>query len=360
MKIGVNSRLIQNRSAGIPNYIMHLYQAILKIDNKNQYIFFQTRDFPKIGETKCFKLINSNLTNLLFDLFLINKLISEERIFHGPANVLPLFKKKGIKYVLTIHDLSFLRFPKYNSVLFNKYYYHIIKKSLKNADIVVADSINTKKDIIEFYNIEREKIKVVYLGVNNFFFENDEFSSKRIIKDKYIFTLTTHLKRKNIFNLLKAFAKSKKLLNLKLVISGTINKNEYKELKSEIKKLGIKENVIIFGFANLQELKSLYKNAEFFIYPSFYEGFGLPVLEAMATNCPVITSNTSSLVEIVPEDKWLVNPYSISDISEKMEEMLDLSQKYRIKLLKKNYEFAKKFTWDETAKKMIKIFEEVG
>lgn len=357
MKIAVNSRIYQNPNTGIPNYVKSIYSKLIEIDKMNDYIFFQTNNNKTIGKTKIIRLKETNLCNTLFDLFLINKLISKEinfKIFHGVSNILPFFKKKGIKYIVTVHDLSFLIFPKNHNKLFNLYYYYIVKISLNNADIIVADSLNTKKDIIRFYNIPKDKIKVVYLGVNNLFFEPK--TKKRLIKDKYFFSITTHLERKNIFSILKVLAKNKTLHDFKYLIVGNIDKIQFKKLNMEIEKLNLKDRIILFGYASEEELINLYQNTEFFIYPSFYEGFGLPVIEAMACKCPVITSNNSSLIEITPNKDWLINPYDLKDIEKKMEMLLDLSKSERKKLIENNYKFAKKFTWDNTAKKMIKIF----
>ena len=356
MKIGVNSRIYQNENTGIPYFIECLYKKILEIDQSNNYIFFQTRRNKTISKTKVINLPNNNLGTFLFDNFLINKLINEERIdiFHGPAYILPFIKEKNVKYVLTIHDLSFLMFKKNESLFFNMYYKYAVPRSLKNADVIIVDSQNTKEDIKRFYHIVDSKIKVIYLGVNDIYFSQKK--TKRIIKDQYFFSLTTHPKRKNIYRVLEVFANNKNLSDYKYVIAGLINHKQLLLLKNKIKELKLGNKVIIFGYVTEQQLKNLYQNAEFFIYPSYYEGFGLPVLEAFACNCPVISSNNSSLIEINPSKQWLVNPNSNQDISDKINKMLSLSEEEREKLLNNNYNFAKKFTWQKTAEKYLKIF----
>lgn len=356
MKIGINSRLYQNNETGIPYFIKCLYQTLLKKNSNNKYGFFQTNTKKTLGATKTYPVPNNILGLFLFDGFFSNKLAVQEKvnIFHGPSNVLPLFKKNGIKYVVTIHDLSFLIFPEHELKLFNIYYRFIIRRALRNADVIVADSYNTKNDIQRFYKIPEDKIKVIYPGVSKKYLNAPK--TPRLIKEKYFFSISTHPRRKNIMTVFDAMANEQKLREYKYVIVGLISNKNLQEFNVRIRTLNLDENVILFGFASEEHLVSLYQNAEFFIYPSFYEGFGFPVLEAMACRCPVITSNNSSLPEITPNKTWLINPYKPVEIANKMKKMLNLSKDKRIKLIEKNYLFCQKFTWEKTAEKYSKIF----
>lgn len=355
MKIGVNSRIYQNANTGIPYFIESLYTTIKKIDKKNNYIFFQTNSNKKLGETKTIKIFSNSIGAILFDLLLVNRLIHKEKIdlYHGPSYTLPLFKKKGVKYVVTVHDLSFFIFKNEFRFL-HGYYRYAIKKAFEKADAIVADSKNTKRDIEKYFKVKSKKIKVIYLGVNDIFFQTNK--SKKIIKDKYFFSITTHPKRKNIFCILTVLSSSRQLSSYKYVIAGLIEKKQLEELKSEIKRLNLDDRVILFGYATLEELVSLYQNADFFIYPSFYEGFGFPVLEAMASRCPVITSNNSSLTEITSSKEWLIDPYNTKDISDKINKLLRINSYDRKKLIRENYELAKSFTWRRTAKEYQDVF----
>lgn len=359
MKIGINSRSIENENTGIPYFIQSLYNKLQKIDKKNQYLFFQTKKNKIIGSTKTINVIQNNLGSILFDNLVINRLIQKEKIniFHSPAHILPLIKIKGIKYLVTIHDLSFLASPELYPKIFSIYYSNQLKITLKNADLIIADSYNTKIDIVKYYDIKKEKIKVVYLGINEVFFK--EIADKPLFKFDYFFSITTHPKRKNILTILDIFKQSNILRKYKYIIAGLIPKHSLQELKNKIKRLCLEKKVIIFGYATEEELKNLYQNAKIFIYPSFYEGFGLPVLEAMACKCPVIASNTSSVPEIFPAKKWLINPYNHYDIYNKIDKMINLSQSEKNNLIKKNYDFAKKFTWENTAKSYLKIFNQL-
>ncbi len=346
MKIGVNARVLQNVKTGIPYFIHHLKKNLPKIDKKNKYFFLR----PKI---------NSFIKAFLYDNFLVNREIEKSKldIFYAPAQILPFFRKVGVKYIVTVHDLSYLIFPSNASRIFYIYYKYFLARSLKNADIIVADSNNTKKDVIKYYHVPENKIKVIYLGVSEIFFKSEK--KKRLIKDKYFLTLTTHPQRKNTLSILETIKKNKKLLEYKIVIAGLIEKKQIDILKEKIHNLELKNNVILWGYAAEEDLVSLYQHAEFFIYPSFYEGFGLPVLEAMASRSPVISSNTSSLVEILPNQDFSFDPRNPKDMLSKMIKMTGLNQTEKKKLTTTNYNFAKNFTWLKTAKKMITLFKNI-
>ena len=359
MKIGVNSRIYQNGETGIPYFIKNLFGKILEADTRNEYIFFQTSENKKLGTTLKFNLPSSLFWNALFDNF-ITVILSKKKsikVFFGPSHVLPWIKFKDIRYVVTIHDLSFLVYPEHYSFLFRSYYYHSIKNSIKNADIVAADSISTKNDIKKFYGIDDSKVEVIPLGLSDFYdCKNAVYEAARIIDDPYILTISTHPKRKNIYGVLEALKKFKKIRQ-KIVIAGLITKDNLIELNKEIKRLNLEDRVILAGYVDEEKLKNLYSNADLFIYPSFYEGFGFPILESMACMTPVITSNVSSMPELMPQKEWLVDPLSVNEIGEKMSKILNLSQIDKNRMLEQNYEFCKKFNWTKTARMYMEIFE---
>lgn len=152
-------------------------------------------------------------------------------------------------------------------------------------------------------------------------------------------------------------SKHNELKKYKYVIAGIIDENQLIELNDIIKKLGLINNVVIWGYASEDQLKNFYQNAEFFIFPSFYEGFGFPVLEAMACKCPVITSNNSSLIEIMPNKNWLVDPYNLEDIFDKMSKIIKLEKEERKELINANWEFSKKFSWRKTGEEYANLFK---
>lgn len=361
MKIGVNSRIFQNGETGIPYFIRHLYTNLAEIDKKNEYIFFQTNNKKNLGTTKIASAPDNILGNAFFDNFLIDRLIVRDKIdiFHGPAHILPAIKRKYTKYVVTIHDLSFLIFPDQYSRIFTLYYREAVRHSLKNADAIVADSVSTKNDIVSFYAIDESRIKVIPLGVSSYFLQPAEGVSARLIEEAYFFSLTTHPKRKNIYSVLEVLAQSKKLHGLKYVIAGLIPDAYLQELKKDISRLGLNKKVLLFGYATEEQLRNLYRHAAFFIYPSFYEGFGFPILESMVCQTPVIASGTSSMREIMPQPEWCINPSDLDDIQHKMEKMLEITQEERNEIILLNFDFAKTFCWEETASQYLELYEEL-
>jgi glycosyltransferase involved in cell wall biosynthesis len=359
MKIAVNSRLYQRQNAGIPYYIKSLYQTLMAMYPDYKFVFFQTDDAKTLGDTKTVKPNSPGKSKLLFDLIWAHLLLQREKdvsVFHGAAGIIPLIKKPGVRYVITIHDLAFELFPQNNGWLFYWYYHFSMKSSARRADAIIAVSENTKLDIIRLYKVKPDKIRVIYSG-NNTFLKPQQ--PERIIRGKYFFSLTTHPKRKNIVSVVKAMAKSREnWANVIYVIAGIMRDEDRRDLEKIISEMGLIQKVQIFGYATEEQLANLYQYAEFFIYPSFYEGFGQPILEAMSCRCPVIASNTSSMKELMPEKEWLLDPKNIESIIQKMSQLMNLSKPRRMALIENNYIFAKAFSWERSAHHTNAAFRE--
>lgn len=361
MRIGVNSRIHQYAETGIPYFIKNLYSTALS-DKKwddQEIFFFQTELKKKIGNTRVIPKKNS-ITEILFDLYYIDELILKENIdiFHGPSNILPLKKNKKTKYVLTIHDLSFIVKPELCGAIFRNYYKYIVGESLKRADLVVCDSESTKNDLQNFYNSKNYDLTVIPLAINKFF-KNKIGNKENLIDDQYFLSICTHPKRKNIYNLLRAFSKSNLVNNYKFVLVGLFEPKFLNETKSLINELNLKNNVFLTGYVSEEDLISYYEHASFFIYPSFYEGFGLPILESMHFNVPVITSNVSSMTEFEIDKNLLVDPDNVKDITQKMNYISSLSQNELKVIKQKNNKFSKKFSWDKTSNMYLKAFKKL-
>ena len=346
----------------MPNYIGYLYRACLKIDLGNQYVFFQPNQTRTIGETLLASAPAGLAGAAWFDTVQAGRLTRQiaPDIFHGPSHVLPFRRYHWVKYVVTIHDLAFRVLPGQYDWPHRFYYGWQVARSLRMADMIVADSHNTKRDIIQYYRIPPERIEVVHLGVADQFFRSAGTRPPRAVAEKYFLSVTTHPKRKNVLGALKAFATFAAQCDAIYVVAGLMGEPQRQEFLVLANELGIRDKVRLFGYADDSQLVSLYQNAEFTLYPSFYEGFGLPVVEAMACGCPVIAANTSSLPEIVPDGEWLVDPYDIIDIAAKMQRMLNLSTEERRQLGEKNRQHAKNFTWEKAAARMIEIFKTIN
>lgn len=343
MKIGINARLLDGPQTGIAKYISRLYSCLLETDPDNEYVFFRRK----------------GANPAVFDNFLVGALALKDScdVFWGTANILPFFKTPGQKFVVTIHDLAFLRYPEMYGTIFSIYYRLVVNWTLKNADAIIAVSNQTKKDILKYYKIDKSNVRVVYSGVDKIFFKHIKSQPK--ISGKYFFSLTTHPRRKNIYSVLKAMTETNELKDFKYIIAGLIPERQKRELEDFITKFQLSKQVRILGYVQQDELINLYQHASFFVYPSYYEGFGFPVLEAMASSCPVIASGNSSMSEFFRDNRFLINPFDVNDIRQKLIDMSELPSEQRKKIIDQNLYIAKQFTWEKTAKQMKYLFNKL-
>ncbi len=229
---------------------------------------------------------------------------------------------------------------------------------LNRASMVVAVSEYVKKSIIQYYGIPEEKIKVVYPGIRKNFrvLKKDEYNIPDDFKTfmPFILTVATSVERKNLKRLIQSFAMLKTgFKDLKLVIAGDLRLKE--KLSDDIAKNGLDDSIHFTGYLDADRLVYLYNMAELFVFPSLYEGFGLPVLEAMACGCPVVTSNVSALPEVSGGAAVLVDPYNTEEIKDAIERVLTdtgLKNEMRIKGLK----HAENFSWEKSALQIIHLY----
>ncbi|GAB6137374.1 glycosyltransferase family 4 protein [Halanaerobaculum tunisiense] len=280
-------------------------------------------------------------------------------VFHSPHFVYPIFSFD--KLILTIHDLTPLLFPQYFSASERTYIKSMIWLAKFRADKIITVSQNTKQDLINEFNFNSDKIKVIYNGIDDSYkpIRNglDTIKEKYKTGDKYILYVGNIKPHKNIPRLLKALSKVKNDNNMKLVIVGKRDK-AYDQVFKVIDRYELEDNVIFTGFVPDNDLLLLYNAATLFVYPSLYEGFGLPPLEAMACGTPVITSNISSLPEVVGEAAITVDPYSIDDLATAINNVLSDSN-LQEELSRKGLERVRQFSWRKTAQETFKVYQEV-
>ncbi len=258
--------------------------------------------------------------------------------------------------IITCHDLAPLIAPDHIS---EKIWRHFLYRGLKKARIIFADSYSTRDDLIKIYGIKKDCIKTVYLGVEHGIFkplgnkENLRRNLKIPLDAKVILNVGTEKYRKNIPGILKAFAKlAEDYRDLILIRVG----KQSKISRKLIEKLGFSDKIKYFESIKENELPDFYNAADIFVMPSFYEGFGLPVLEAMSCGIPVLVSNTSSLPEIVGDAGTQVNPYSVDEIYNGMKKLLT-DKNLCEELKEKGVIHAKKFTWQNTAARIAEIYK---
>ena len=262
------------------------------------------------------------------------------------------FNKTKTKSILTVYDLIHEIF--YKDFGFEKNYRPKLT-SLSQADHIICISNKTKNDLINIYNIPEDKIEVIYLGCSRFDVKKNY--EKNIFDFPYILFVGSRRRYKNFYNLLKAYSTSLKLKkDIKIICFGgeKFGVDEKKLLQT----FGISENQIIQINGNDETLTVLYKNAEAFIFPSIYEGFGLPILESMKNNCPVILSSIETFREVAGDSALYFDPMSTESIREKIEEVI-YSDTKKLILKKNGTERVKKFTWEKCAEETLKIYQKV-
>ncbi len=278
-------------------------------------------------------------------------------IFFSPSHYGPRFSP--VPTAISIMDLSYIHFP----YMFNSRDLHQLKSwtaySAKNASLIFTISNSSKDDIINEYKLPESRVVVTHLGIKPEVFENKvkDIKKKYKIDSPFILFVGTLQPRKNIVRLVEAFSKLKQK-NLKFVVVGKKGW-QYEEILEAPEKYRVKDRVMFLDFVPDEDLAKLYKDALCFVLPSLYEGFGLPILEAMKYGCPVITSNVSSMPEAGGDAALYVDPENVSDIAEKIEKLIT-DEKLRAELIEKGYKQVKKFSWEDTARKTLEELEKLA
>lgn len=371
MRIGINGyeavvpRFGFDAKTGLPNrvgsgeFCYQLLVSLAKIDKTNEYFIFlpkaPTSDMPKESSNWHYVVFSGKLWTLWG---LSKKLMNyKDRIdvFFSPTHYLPFVSARPS--AIAILDVSYLHFPE----LFKKKDLYQLKLwgkfSIGKAKKIITISKASKNDIIKEYGAEAEKVAVVYPGIK--FHKrnmNENVITKYGLKKNYILFVGTLQPRKNIKRLIEAFSKIKNK-NIKLIIVGRKGWM-WEEILEAPSRFDVSERVVFLDNVGDDELPEFYKNASCFILPSLYEGFGLPILEAMKYGCPVLTSNVSSLPEAGGDAAVYFDPEDVNDIAEKIEKVLS-SEKLRKDLIKLGKEQVEKFSWDKSARETLEVLKDV-
>lgn len=355
MRIGFDVSALVKEAAGIGQCIINLIDNIMDIDTENEYFLF-TYDKIKLPFSlkKNWSIVDyggakHKQIRYFTALPQILKKMKIE-VFFGTRHYLPPFNSR-IRYVALVHDLIPLRMPE----LFTKKHlqrFKIFTAICKHqADSYIAVSEATKADILDYMKIPEEKIQVIYEGAGtNFTPERDVAAIKETmerfgIEGDYLLCLSTVEPRKNMLRTIQAYEQYvlKNELPYKLVIVGGKGWNNG-EIYDYVKEHNLSGNVIFTGYVSNEDVKNIYAGATVFIYASLYEGFGIPVLEAMQSGVPVITSNVSSMPEVAGDACILVDPYKIDEIKNAIIKVLD-SKELQNEMREKGITQAKKFSW---------------
>jgi len=375
--IGIDIRVLaRGARTGVEEYTLNLLPCLFDLDKSIQYKLFynafqkEILDYPWLGLPNV-RLYDFRIPNRFLFVFArylrqpkIDRLLKGVDIFFNPHFfVAPVSLR--CKKIITFHDLSFEHHPQFFSWRKRGWQRFLMnaRSEAKKADKIIAVSESTKEDLISLYKIEPEKIKVIYSGVNKEFrIKNLELRIKEKIKkkyglpDKFILYFGTIEPRKNIIGLIKAFELLKSKSGFKLVIAGAkgwLCQDIFKTAGES--KYG--QDIIFTGFIEEKDKPELYNLAELFVYPSFFEGFGFPPLEAMACGLPTIVSHSSSLPEAVGDAAIMIDPYNIDEMAWAME-MILLDNDLKERLVKKGIERAKNFSWQKCAEKTLEVLLE--
>lgn len=378
MLIGIDARFAVHKRRGIGKYTLRLIRQLAEMDNRNEYIMYIDREdaenvLPKQNNFKAKKILPPNY--LVWEQVLLPRQAKKDRvqILHCTGNTAPTYLDKKIKLILTILDVMYLKdyseLPQSSSVyqrLGRAYRKIIVPRAIKNVSKVITISNFSKNDIMKhFPALKEDMITVVYLAADETFgvFDKNDASAK--VRDKlgiigsYILTLGAVDPRKNTELVIKIFRefKDENKIREKLVIVGIPNWKKTK-FYSMVQESPYKKDIIFTDFIAEEDLVLLYNCATVFLYPSLYEGFGLPTLEAMACGVPVITSSSGAISEMVSDAALLVNTHSGDEIKHALVTLLG-SDELRQDLVKKGFERVKNFSWRKMAENTLRIYESV-
>ncbi len=358
------SRAFSDQRTGTENYSYQLLKALARIDDRNTYkVYLRPGAMVNLSEwPNNFQFLVLNLQFLWTQVGLARQtFIDKLDVLFVPAHTLPLIRKPGLKTVVTVHDLGAEYLPGMHQLKQRLYLGLMQKYQLRTATKIISVSNATKQDLIKKLNIPPVIIQVIHEGYDEKLYRKlpidiiiDRLRQYNLQPQKYFLFVGTVQPRKNLERVIQAFALDPRSGgDDKLIIAGSKGwlSDEIYQLP---KKLGIEDSVKFLGFVPDEDLLSLYGGAIAFVYPSLFEGFGLPILEAQACGCPVITSNISSMPEISGDGAILVDPYSVEEIAEAMISIKQ--QAVGSKLIKKGLENTKRFSWEKCARETLEVF----
>lgn len=281
-------------------------------------------------------------------------------VLHGVVGHLPILSLGKYRSVVTIYHMIPRGALGPSDVSMFYFYHPLFIRQLNFADRILVPSQNTRTDLVRSFKIPDKKLRVIHLPIDEIYkpARNKEMPGKRF-KSRYILYVGTYKPRKNVDTLVRAFCRAiNKGIKHKLVLAGPMTVRERNSLLNLSMQLGIQKYIIFAGLVPEEEMPALYSEADSFIFPSLYEGFGLPPLEAMACGTPVITSNTSSLPEIVGDAGILVDPHDVKGFANAMNRVLT-DDGLKEEMARKGLQRAKLFTWETNARETLKVYDEV-
>lgn len=370
-RIGYDAKRLFNNFTGLGNYSRTLLKNLADYYPDFEYFLFTPR-VQKNSETHFF------LTSPLYHVHHqqqgnkalwrsrgIRKDLKEQgiQLYHGLSHEIPFgMEKTGIPAVVTIHDLIFKHYPDQYTWIDRQIYDRKFKYACQHANAVIAISESTKQDIVDLYRIPPEKVHVIYQGCHERFMQEksqktlDEVRTQYHLPSSYLLSVGSLIERKNVLGIVQAMALLPHSMDLPLVIVG--KGAAYRErIEATARRLGLSQR-ILFIQPDFEDLPAIYQQAALFIYPSFYEGFGIPVLEALFSKTPVITSNVSSLPEAGGPDAYLVDPNQPAAIAEGIEQILTDTARREL-MVQQGYAYAQQFRGEGLTRQMVDLYRQI-
>ncbi len=385
MRVGINALFLQKPATGMGQHLFHLLEGLDSLDDKDtQYVLLSPRfrraytaqapqlsdRFREVEVVSALARLGENVEQVWWEQAGIVRAGLRERIdiLHSPYWSSPLVSPWPT--VVTIHDVIQFVLPQYAWRKISRLYFGLVSRSARGAQSIITVSECSKRDIVKILGIPPERIRVIGNAVDESFHPvRDAWLLASVrerygIGQRYILYFGGFDMRKNVPRLIEAYARlpQETRRDYQLVISGRyqhLGHPLYPDPRATVARLGLEGQVIFTGQIREQDKAPLFSGAALFTFPSLYEGFGMPVLEAMACGTPVLTSNVSALPEVVGEAGHLVDPYSVEAIAAGMSSLLEDAAK-REALAERGLERARLFTWRQVAEQTLKVYREVG
>jgi glycosyltransferase involved in cell wall biosynthesis len=370
MRIGYDAKRAFTNFTGLGNYSRDTIRILSSFFKKNNYILYTPNnklndrlDFIKNQSNISIRSPQKLLDKIFSSYWRTKKILNDIEkdnidIYHGLSHELPIgIEDTKIKTIVTIHDLIYLRYPNLFSSVDLKIYDKKFRSACERADKIIAVSKQTKKDIINYFSIDEQKIEVVYQGCNKAF-KTSDYDNYELIKnkfslfDEYLLYVGSIEKRKNLLTLLEAL---KDIPRKKLIIIGDGN-NYKKKCVSFINNNNLNSRTLILSGLKIEEMATIYKHAEMLIYPSIFEGFGIPILEALYSKIPVITSKGGCFSEAGGPDSIYINPLSKKEILEAIKK-IEGTPNLKEKMIENGLKYAENFSDENIANNLMKVYQ---
>lgn len=371
MQIGFDAKRITHNSTGLGNYSRFIVNILSSFYPENSYYLYSPsegrehlRKQVKEASNLAFRYPSGSVLKAYWRSKGVLKDLKKDHIeiFHGLSNELPWgLKKAGIKSIVTIHDVIFLRYPRFYKWIDRKIYTYKFRKACLDADKVIAISEMTKRDIMDFFHIDEKKIEVVYQGCDKSFGvlssteKKESIRKKYNLPDKFILNVGSIEERKNLLLLVKALQYVDKDISLIAVGRPTSYSTQVKQY---IEDNNLSDRVVFLHNIPFSELPTIYQCASLFVYPSFFEGFGIPILEALTSGVPVIGATGSCLEEAGGPGSMYVNPTDEKELAKKIQ-LVFSSSSLAQQMINAGKEYIDNFSDEVLAKRLIKIYQEL-